>query len=187
MKSNELERAHLAPLQEALPLLVQEHLHDLTVLQQRAEHLGERVAQLKQWLTQQAQQLSHPDMPGDVSLPALAVLVVSEHATIRLLLLDLITELGCRAVAVRAIELADETLPCDVLLIDDVWPLDHTLALLRDWRGAHPDVAVVVGAALPEGPVRERLRGAGVAEFAAKPYTPDDLARCLRSAVASKV
>ncbi len=184
MKSNDLEPVRLEPLQTTLPLLVQEHLHDLTVLQQRAEHLGERVAQLKQWLAQQAQRLGYSAAPPAASLPALTVLVVSEHATIRQLLREMLADLGCLCVAVESLELADESQRSDVLLLDDVWPLGHTLAQLRTWSGMNPAVPIVVGAALPEGPAREQLRAAGVAGFAAKPYAPEDLARCLRSAIA---
>jgi CheY-like chemotaxis protein len=142
---------------------------------------------LKQWLAQQAQQFERGAGPAETSPPTLFVLVVSAHATIRQLLSELLAGLNCHCDAIGSLELADGSRGYDVLLLDDVWPFEHTLSRLEKWRGEHPAMPIVVGAAIPEGAAREQLRAAGVADFAAKPYAPDDLARCLRRAAVQKV
>ena len=118
------------------------------------------------------------------------VLAVDDEATVSIILKTLLETRGYRVMTAYdgtdAIGLfARHESEISVVLTDLAMPHMDGVTLVRSLKRLNPSVRIVVSTGQLRKGVRAELEGLGVRHILRKPYTGDELLRCLRDAIDS--
>ncbi len=125
--------------------------------------------------------------PVPAAPPSRRVLLVEDHAVNQVITTSMLEALGCEvtlaASGEEAVELAAGE-RFDLIFMDCHMPRVDGFEACRRIRqaekeGGHPAVPVIALTADVHEGIRERCRDAGMDDYISKPYTREDLARCL--------
>jgi DNA-binding NarL/FixJ family response regulator len=116
------------------------------------------------------------------------VFIADDHATVRIGLRQVLTELGGfevvgEAADGRQVLNAPHLGRCDALILDLSLPVVSGVEVLRRLRDSHPRLAVIVHTMHPESQFKRRVLREGAAAYISKERPPADLIDAIRRAV----
>ena len=122
-------------------------------------------------------------------MKSVRILIADDHELIRKGLAATLNEVAGWSVVGeaengrRAVELAQSLEP-DVVILDMTMPELNGEETFRELRSVRADIPVILSSGYNELEATRRFTAKGLAAFLPKPFTPEDLVRCIRAALA---